>query len=104
MDDTAQREGAEGIVEPSRREPGHVRGDVVEVADSKPEEVMPKPKLILGGKRRAVKVKDTQTEFVYDSKSKAGKALAEEFGLDPKDNFVWYKILKAAPDRFKEVE
>ena len=57
---------------------------------------------ILGGKRRAVKVKDKNSGTIYDSKSKAGKALASEFGLDPNDNFVWYRIVKLSPDRFEE--
>ena len=57
---------------------------------------------ILGGKRRAVKVKDKNSGTTYDSKSKAGKALASEFGLDPNDNFVWYRIVKLSPDRFEE--
>ena len=58
---------------------------------------------ILGGKRRAVKVKDKNSRTLYDSKSKAGKALAEEFGLDPNDSFVWYRIVKLSPDRFEEI-
>ena len=41
-----------------------------------------------------------QTEKAYGSKSKAGKALAKEYGMDPEDNFVWYKIVKKAPERF----
>ena len=57
---------------------------------------------ILGGKRRAVKVKDKNSGTLYDSKSKAGKALAAEFGLDPNDGFVWYRIVKLSPDRFEE--
>lgn len=39
---------------------------------------------ILGGKRRRIKV-------------------AAEFGLDPNDNFVWYRIVKLSPDRFEEI-
>ena len=58
---------------------------------------------ILGGKRRAVKVKDKDSGTMYDSKSKAGKALAGEFGLDPNDNFVWYRIVKLSLDRFEEI-
>ncbi len=60
-------------------------------------------KPILGGKRRAVRVKDRNSGTIYDSKSKAGKALASEFGLDPNDSFVWYRILKLSPDRFEEI-
>lgn len=58
---------------------------------------------ILGGKRRRVKIKDRNSGTIYDSKSKAGKALASEFGLDPNDNFVWYRIVKLSPDRFEEI-
>ena len=60
-------------------------------------------KAILGGKRQAVKVKDRNSGTIYDSKSKAGKALAAEFGLDPNDSFVWYRIVKLSPDRFEEL-
>lgn len=60
-------------------------------------------KPILGGKRRAVKVKDRDSGTTYDSKSKAGKALASEFGLDPNDSFVWYRIVQLSPDRFEEL-
>ncbi len=61
-----------------------------------------KPKKILGGKRKAVAIADLKTGEVYPSKSKAGKALAAEFGLDPNDSFVWYKIVKKAPERYEE--
>jgi hypothetical protein len=43
-----------------------------------------------------IPVKDTFTGKVYRSKYQAGKALASEFGLDPTDRFVWYKIIKRA--------
>ena len=29
--------------------------------------------------------------------------MAEEFGLDPNDNFVWYRIVKISPERFEEI-
>ena len=57
-----------------------------------------------GGKRKAVKVKDTTTGVVYTSKSKAGKAVAAELGLDPENAFVWYLVVKQAPGRFEEIE
>jgi len=60
------------------------------------------PKKILGGKRKAVAIADLKAGELYPSKSKAGKALAAEFGLDPNDSFVWYKIVKKAPERFEE--
>jgi hypothetical protein len=53
-----------------------------------------KPKKILGGKRKAVAVADLKTGEMYPSKSKAGKALAAEFGFDSDDSFVWYQIVK----------
>ena len=81
-------------------------GDVVEAAapDKSPSatDAAGEPKKILGGKRKAVAIADLKTGELYLSKSKAGKALAEEFGLDPNDSFVWYKIVKKAPDRFEE--
>jgi len=49
-------------------------------------------------------VKDTLTGIIYQSKYQAGKALAERFDLDPKDNFAWYKALKLAREgRFIDV-
>ena len=69
--------------------------DPAETSDAGENGAERKP--ILGGKRRAVKVKDKDSGTIYDSKSKAGKALAEEFGLDPNDNFVWYRIVKLSP-------
>ncbi len=62
-----------------------------------------KPKGRFGGRQGTVKVKDKQTGEFYGSKSKAGKAVAAEFGLDPDNNFVWYQIVKQAPERFEEI-
>ena len=61
------------------------------------------PTVKFGGRRKAVKVKDTATGVVYASKSKAGKAVAAELGLDPDNAFVWYQVVKQAPGRFEEV-
>lgn len=47
---------------------------------------------------------DTKTKIQYKSESAAGKAVAEEYGYDPDNHFVWYMILKKDPDRFKRVE
>lgn len=52
---------------------------------------------------KARPVLDTKTGTTYKSEYAAGKALAAEYGFDPADHFVWYKILKADPDRFKRV-
>lgn len=54
-------------------------------------------------KQKAKPVKDTTTGITYKSKSAAGKAVAAEYGLDPKDTYVWYEIIKKAPKRFVEV-
>lgn len=43
---------------------------------------------------------DVRTGTQYRSKAAAGRALASEFGFDPEDQFVWFKILRVAPDRF----
>lgn len=43
---------------------------------------------------RHTPVRDTRTGQVYQSKYKAGKALASQFGFNPTDKFVRYKILK----------
>ncbi len=56
------------------------------------------------GKRTAQPVKDTKTGIVYHSKASAGMAVAPEYDLDPKNHFVWYEILKLAPDRFVRVQ
>jgi len=55
------------------------------------------------GKRVAQPVKDTKTGITYSSKAKAGMAVAAEYGLDSKNHFVWYEILKRDPDRFVRV-
>jgi len=55
---------------------------------------------LFGGKTERNPVKDTKTGKIYISKSGVGKALAAEFGLDPADKFVWYKIRSQAPERF----
>ena len=48
-------------------------------------------------------VLDTKTNIVYNSLSKAGKALASEINADPSDRFVFYQIEKAFPGRFQRV-
>ena len=47
-----------------------------------------------------LRTKDTKTGQEYASKSKAGKAVAAEYGLDPNDSFVWYQVVRADPGRF----
>lgn len=57
----------------------------------------------LAGRHKAEPVKDTKTGKVYQSKSKAGMAVAAEYGLDPTDTFVWYEVVKKDPTRFIRV-
>ena len=45
-------------------------------------------------------MKDTKTGQLYSSKSKAGRAVAEEYGLDTNDNFVWYQVVLKDGKRF----
>lgn len=51
-------------------------------------------------KKKAKPQKDTKTGVVYKSKSSAGMAVAAEYGLDPTETFIWYEVIKKAPDRF----
>ncbi len=44
---------------------------------------------------------DTKTGNSYNSMTAAAKAVAPEYGLDQNDPFVWYKIIKVDPTRFK---
>lgn len=53
-----------------------------------------------GGKRERTATKDVTTGVVYISKAAVGKALAGEIDADPLDHFVFYKLVKAFPDRF----
>ena len=55
------------------------------------------------GKRVAQPVKDTTTGITYGSKAKAGMAVAAEYGIDPKNHFAWYEVIKKSPDRFVKV-
>ncbi len=55
------------------------------------------------GKRVAQPVKDTKTGITYGSKASAGMAVAAEYGLDPKNHFAWYEVIKKDPDRFVRV-
>ena len=44
-------------------------------------------------------VLDSLTGIQYRSRTEAGNELAVRYGEDPKDSFVWYKILKKATER-----
>jgi len=46
---------------------------------------------------------DTKTGIKYDSKAKAGMAVAAEYDLNSKDHFIWYSVIKKDPTRFKPV-
>jgi len=52
---------------------------------------------------KAKPVVDTKTKIEYKSESAAGRAVAAEYGYDPDDHFVWYKILKEDPERFRKI-
>jgi hypothetical protein len=49
---------------------------------------------------KAKPIRDRKTGKEYRSETEAGKALASEVGGDIQDNFVWFKIARAFPDRF----
>jgi hypothetical protein len=67
---------------------------------------MPQPDLTtkstMGGRRAGVPQLDTATGMVYKSKSAVGRALADEYGMDPDDHFVWYQIIRIDPNRFRD--
>ena len=52
------------------------------------------------GRQAAQPVKDTKTGVVYKSKASAGMAVASEYGLDSKNHFIWYEVIKKDPKRF----
>lgn len=55
----------------------------------------------LRGRSKAEPVRDTRTGIVYRSKYAAGAAVAKDYpGLDPKNTYVWFAILKKDPKRF----
>lgn len=47
------------------------------------------------------RVRDVATNKEYPSKAAAGRDLAHLVGGDPKDQFVWFQIARALPDRFR---
>ena len=63
-----------------------------------------KEQAVTAGKRRgrqpAQPVKDTKTGITYESKARAGMAVAAEYGLDPKNHFIWYEVIKKDSTRF----
>lgn len=46
-------------------------------------------------------IRDTQTGKEYPAKAAAGRDLAHLVGGDPKDQFVYFKIARAYPERFR---
>lgn len=52
------------------------------------------------GRQAAQPMKDTKTGMVYRSKAAAGMGVAAEYGLDSKNHFVWYEVIKKDPKRF----
>jgi len=67
--------------------PTHVEAQVVTVGTKK-------------GRQKAKPQRDTTTGIVYRSKAAAGMAVAAEYGLNPTETFIWYEVIKKAPDRF----
>lgn len=69
--------------------------------------VQQRTQVVEGAKKRvkmkARPVKDTTTGITYKSKSSAGMAVAEEYGLDKNNTYIWYEIIKKDPKRFMEV-
>jgi Arc/MetJ family transcription regulator len=52
--------------------------------------------------KRIVKpIRDVKTGMEYPSQAAAGRALAHLVKGDPKNNFVWYELLKRMPERFR---
>lgn len=52
-------------------------------------------------KRASHPILDVTTGKQYRAKAAAGRDLAHLVKGDPRDNFVWFQILKAFPDRFR---
>lgn len=57
----------------------------------------------LKGRRKAKPQKDTTTGIMYKSQAAAGMAVAAEYGLDATETFIWYEVIKKAPNRFVRV-
>lgn len=55
------------------------------------------------GRQKAKPQKDTTTGVLYKSKAAAGMAVATEYGLNPTETFIWYEVIKKAPNRFVPV-
>jgi len=51
--------------------------------------------------KKAHRIKDLRTGKVYPAKAAAGRDLAHLVGGDPKDSFVYFKIARAFPERFR---
>ncbi len=47
------------------------------------------------------RIRDTQTGKEYPAKAAAGRDLAHLVGGDPKDQFVYFKIARKYPERFR---
>src|SRR5207245_2986385 len=52
-------------------------------------------------KRMMKPILDVQTRKEYAAEAAAGRALAHLVKGDPKDPFVWFKIQRRLPDRFR---
>lgn len=47
------------------------------------------------------RILDTETGTAYEAKAAAGRDLAHLVDGDPTDQFVWFKIARTYPDRFR---
>jgi hypothetical protein len=52
-------------------------------------------------KRIVKRILDVETGIEYDAQAAAGRALAHLVKGDPKDNWVWFKIQREFPERFR---
>lgn len=51
-------------------------------------------------KDRAQPTRDTKTGKEYRSRTQAGRAVAHEYGLDGRNQFVYYQVVQKDPKRF----
>jgi hypothetical protein len=59
-------------------------------------------KIPSGRRVKLLPIFDTITNTVYRSRTALGRVLAAEYGFDPLDHFVYYKIAAKTPSRFRD--
>jgi hypothetical protein len=55
-------------------------------------------------RKRGSPTRDSVTGTVYSSRNKTYQALALGFGLDPRNQYGWYKLCRMFPGRFVDVK